>query len=219
MPMRPITKLFSGRSSHKLAHAVVSLWAACLLVTPIVTSAQEAPWQLEMEQQNIRVFSREVAGSPFLAVKAISHIDAPISAVIAQLGDGNGCVAWRSMCKSSRIIEQVSDNERYVYVVLDLPWPVSDRDMVIYSNATEDKSQSKVSVSFESVSDRYPHQDLVRAESNASYIIAAVGKDQVEFTYILHTDLGGMIPADRFNSKLLDSTLEDMQRLLELLES
>lgn len=210
---------FTGLINTMQRCATVFMLAIALFFTPSGAWSSDKPWQLEKEDQNTQIYSREVQGSPFLSVKAVSLIDASLEAVIAQMGDGNGCTAWRSMCKSSRVLEQVSDEERLVYVVLDLPWPVSDRDMVVHSKATADKAKKKVSVSFETVSDRYPVQDLVRAESNASYIIKVVGDNQIEFTYIMHTDLGGKIPAGKFNSRLLDSTLKDMQHLLDLIQS
>lgn len=203
---------------NSLTRILASLWALALLTLPPVSAAEEPPWQLETEDQDIRIYSRPVAGSPFLAVKAVTRITAPLQSVIDEMGDGEGCAKWRSMCKSSRILEQVSERERYVYVVLDLPWPLSDRDMVVHSRASVDEAAQTVSVTFETVSDRLPPQDLVRAESSASYTIKAIEQQVVEFTYIMHTDLGGKVPVDQFNSRMLDSTRKDMQRLLKLLK-
>lgn len=197
---------------------LASLWGLALLLFSLASVAEEPQWQLETEDGAIRIYSRPVEGSPFLAVKAITRIEAPLQSVLNELGNGDGCAKWRGMCKSSRILEQVSERERYVYVVLDLPWPLSDRDMVVHSRASVDQGSQAVSVTFETVSDRLPPQDLVRAESSASYTIEAIEEQVVEFTYIMHTDLGGKVPVDQFNSRMLDATRKDMQRLLKLVQ-
>lgn len=203
---------------NSLTRVLTSLGAIALLTLPPVAAAEEPQWQLETADEDIRIYSRPVEGSPFLAVKAVTRMTAPLKSVVHEMGDGNGCAKWRSMCKSSRILEEVSERERYVYVVLDLPWPLSDRDMVVHSRASVDEGAQTVSVTFETVSDRLPPQDLVRAESSASYTIQAIEEQVVEFTYIMHTDLGGKVPVDQFNSRLLDATRKDMQQLLKLIE-
>ena len=73
------------------------------------------------------MYTRAVADSEYLAVKATVRIDAPALQVAALMGDGSECMAWRDMCRSTRVLDAVSADERYVYMVLDLPWPLADR--------------------------------------------------------------------------------------------
>lgn len=180
--------------------------------------ANEAPWTLEREDERIALYSRPVAGSPFLAVKVVAVIDAPVEKVATLLGDGNGCSAWRPMCKSSEVLETVSDSERLVYLVLDLPWPVTDRDLVVRSIAHVDTQARTLHVNLASASSEHPEQDYVRAESTGEYALKPVGDIQSEFTYIQHTDIGGDLSPDMINPSLLSETFDDVRRLQALAE-
>lgn len=191
---------------------------AGLLAVACPAQATDAPWSLEREEEGISLYSRPVADSPYLAVKVVAKIDAPAEKVAQLLGDGNGCSPWRAMCKSSEVLNANSESERLVYLVLDLPWPVSDRDLVVRSLAQVDTEAKSLHVTLESASSEYPVQEYVRAESSGEYELKVVGAAQSEFTYIQHTDIGGDMSPDLINPSLLSSTFDDIKRLQELAE-
>jgi hypothetical protein len=210
-----------------LKHFQIQPFAACstllLAITPMFANiaaadAIDPEWALQQDDGRIQVFTRPVAGSPFLEVKATALINAPIADIASAMGDGDGCVEWRVMCKSSEVLSVASDTERYVYMVLDMPWPVADRDMVMHSIAQVDVTAKTVTVQLESASSQHPEQDYVRAISNGQYQIQALGEEQVEFTYIMHTDLGGDLSADLINPRVVESTYDDIKQLQVLAE-
>jgi hypothetical protein len=122
------------------------------------------------------------------------------------------------MCKSSTVLETVSEQERYVHMVLDLPWPLSDRDVVMRTLTEVDEDARSATIHFTSDSARLPEQKYVRAESNGRFVIRAVDDNAVEFTYIIHTDLGGELPVDTVNRRMGQSALDDLQRLQAMAE-
>jgi hypothetical protein len=198
-----------------IAHALLG---AIALATATATVAEEAPWQLQQQDDDINIYSRPVDGSSYNAIKATVLINAPITHVSKFLGNGNGCAKWRSKCKSSEVLETISEHERYVYAVLDLPWPVTDRDIVLHSKTEFDAETKTATVSLQSTSSRHPAGDYVRAETSGQFVIRAVNEQQVEFTYIMHTELGGNLPASRVNAGLADGAFEDLSRLRQLAE-
>lgn len=183
------------------------------------SSADNTTWQLVKQEGDITVYTREVAGSPFLAVKGTVLIDRSSDQVSALLGTGSSCAEWRAMCKSSKVIETVSEHERYIYMVLDLPWPIADRDLVMHTRTVIDDEARTATVSLNSDSERHPPQDHIRAETRGQFLIRVIEEEQVEFTYIMHTDLGGNLPADMVNSRLTTTAIDDLSRLQKLAES
>jgi hypothetical protein len=194
------------------------LLIAVSLAGSSATASTEAEWTLEKDQEHIQLYTRPVAGSPFLEVKAVTLINAPITKVADTFGDGDGCSAWRALCKSSEVLSMVSDTERYVYLVLDLPWPLSDRDMVIHSTVQIDPASKTATVQLESASSNRPAKDYVRAESSGEYMIKVISDEQVEFTYIMHTDLGGDLSPEVINPQVASSTFTDIAQLRLLAE-
>lgn len=195
------------------------LLTTAMALSPLHVTANEKTWNLELKEQGISVFTRAVEDSPYPEVKATTIIDAPLMRVGELLGDGNSCVEWRSMCESSRVIEKTSEHEQYIHLVLDLPWPVKDRDMVMRSTTNIDTASRSVMVDLQSASSRQPVGDYIRAESSGQFFLRAIGEEQVEFTYTMHTDLGGDLPAGPVNARLVSSTFEDLNRLRKLAES
>ena len=206
---------------HKLPGVLLktrSLLAALLLLPCSLAWATDSPWALEQDEGSIQIYTRPVAGSPFLEVKATALIHAPIAHVAAVMGDGEGCSEWRAMCKSSEVLGTATDTERTIYMVLDMPWPVSDRDMVIHSVIDIDRANKTVSVQLEPASSEYPEKDYVRATTAGQYQIKALGEELSELTYIMHADLGGNLSADIINPRVTSSTYEDIKRLQVLAE-
>jgi START domain-containing protein len=202
-----------------LLATVLSLAIFSSVTTASTTSPGESDWTARKNGHNLQLYTREITGSDFLAVKVTALINAPIEKVANAFGDGDGCNQWQAMCKASTVVEVVSSSERYIHLVLDLPWPFSDRDMVMRSTSTIDPETQTASVLLAAATDKIPLQDYVRARSNGRYTLKVVSDEQVEFTYVMHTDLGGDISPATVNSRLMSTTFEDIKRLVKLAES
>lgn len=201
-----------------VTRSIRALTVTLSLAITATAHATEADWVLEQDEDRIRIYTRPVADSPFVEVKATALINAPIDHVALVMGDGESCGEWRAMCKSSEVLDGASDTERYVYMVLDMPWPVADRDMVIHSIADIDVAAKTVTVQLQSASSERPEQDYVRAITNGQYQIKALAEEQVELTYIIHTDLGGDLSAELINPRVAATTYDDIKRLQTLAE-
>lgn len=203
---------------RRLAPFTAGLFATALSLCAVAVAGDDADWELVSEQERIAVYTRPVADSEFLAVKATVRIDAPALQVAALMGDGSECMRWRDMCRSTRVLDAVSADERYVYMVLDLPWPLSDRDLVIHSRTEHDTANDSATIHLNSASSHYPEQDYVRAETRGRFVIRKLDERATEFTYIMHTDLGGDAPVGMVNGRLTRTARDDLQRLRAMAE-
>lgn len=67
-------------------------WSIGILTGPlsaVLATASERDWKLERDKNNIRVYTREIANSPYIAVKATTVIRAPVETLQQQLGRGD----------------------------------------------------------------------------------------------------------------------------------
>ena len=198
----------------------MTIWFfALLLFTSTIQASDADEWQLALGQEQAKVYTKQVAGSPYLKVKAEMYLDADLDRVVAQLGDGDECVKWRKMCKSNRVVEQISIDERIVYTVLDLPWPLSDRDVVNRVTMIRNAKTGSVIVRMVSDSKVPPNDKYVRAVSSGRIEITPVSANNTQLTFITHVDLGGDLPAGRINERLPRGTLDDLITLKALVES
>jgi hypothetical protein len=194
---------------------MISLAVVALCAT--TAGAREAPWTLAKQNEQIQLYSRPVDGSKYIEVKAIVTINAPFETVVQELGNGEACSEWRKVCASSTVFKK-SAGERYIYMVLDLPWPLSDRDQVIHSRSSFDSEKQLLTVVLQPAPDSYPEQKYIRAISQGSYQLAVLSEKQMQFTWLMHTDLGGDVSAGMVNKRLLATTFDDMTRLVDQAE-
>ncbi len=194
-----------------------------LSLTVIATHASETPlhadWSLVQEEGKVKLFTKAMEGSPYLAVKAVATLTSTPNKIATTFGTGEACSEWRAMCKSAKLIEKINETERYIYLVLDLPWPASDRDMIIHSTAEIDTAKKKVKVLLNPAPDKLPNTKLVRAIGKGAYEIQDLGDNQVQFTYTMHTNIGGNLSPRLVNKSFVESSMADMQRFVKLAEN
>ncbi|WP_372810447.1 START domain-containing protein [Litorivivens sp.] len=195
----------------------IMIFFMAMMLTSLNGVSDES-WVLALDEDQLQIYTKPVPGSPFLAVKGVVKINATPKQLAASLGSDNECAKWRKMCKSSRVIEQISEDERIVHTILDLPWPLSDRDVV--NRVTVERCARTGRITVNAVSDPKlpPSKKYVRALSNTSIEILPVSDTATRLTLISHADMGGDLPPDRINERIPRGTLEDLRVLKSLVE-
>ncbi len=144
-------------------------------------------------------------------------VPAPAAAVIAAFGqaytESNGCAQWRSQCKQSTVLESLSAESSILHLVLDLPWPLSDRDLVIKYTVSTDKKSGITRLAGQSLDNYYPLQEQIRAQTMLIYCIKPISHNQTNVVYEMQTQLNGDVPVSLFNTQVVNSTLKDMAEL------
>lgn len=183
-----------------------------------VVSEQPSEWHVESLDDGIQTSTQTVEGSPYKAARHVVEIDAGVNKVLMAFGDGSSCVAWLVVCKQSRIIERISESEYVGYAVIDMPWPVSNRDLVFRS--TVDRKALGGAVELTQVAEplSYPPTKLVRMVSRATYLIEPLDGNRSRLTYTIHTDPGGNLSSAMVNAKVHINTRRDVSALVKHLQ-
>ena len=202
-----------------LKRALSVLITASLFSLPVV--AEEAEWELKRDRDGIQVYTRPVEGSPYRAVRATMVVDSSLSAIVALIHDTDACPQWADLCAESRMIEQVSDTELFVYTLNDVPWPVSDRDATSHVVWRQDPESLMVEMSAELVSDKMPERKrTVRLqEGTTGWQFIPLENGQVEIVSSAHLEPGGAIPGWLSNRLLVDSPFTTMEGMRDMLAS
>ncbi|MFT4613651.1 MAG: hypothetical protein ACI9NT_000792 [Bacteroidia bacterium] len=204
--------------SHKYRSLPTAVALLMALFLPVSSAQAEEEWELQKDDEGIQLYTRKVASSPFLEVKVTTRISSPMEKLTEVFGDGSGCAPWRNNCKSSKVLRQESEAERFIYMILDLPWPISDRDLVVRSLTITDLESQSTTVDASSVEGEYPEQDYVRAISRAQYQMHLVEPGEIDLTYTVHVDLGGDISPGLVNSQLASTTFKEIEQLVKMAE-
>jgi hypothetical protein len=181
-----------GRSERISRSAFLWLFAGLLLSAP----ASASSWEKIDDENGIRVFRKEVAGSSVVAFRGEATVEAPIEKVLWVLGDNTHRTEWVDRLEKSVVLERKGPYESIVYQHFSLPFPASDRDYVYRGKATRDKS-GVVTLLLESVTHpKAPATVGVRANLIKSrYLLTPKGKDRTFVVVEIHTDPMGSLPS------------------------
>lgn len=177
----------------------------------------ESHWQFETLDQGIRVETRKETGSDIRAFRVQLSVEAPVTAVLAMLDDPSRYPEWIQGCTESRLIEQKNFRQRLIYQVNDMPWPVTDRDLVL-DVRVEEKIHGHFMLHLTNQPDAYPVRDKIRVNrASGYYLVRPNHQGGTHITWEQHTEPGGELPGWLVNQLLVDIPLQSMKNLREQL--
>lgn len=179
-------------------------------------------WKLEMDKNGIKSYSRSLEGSNILEFRAVTVIDAPIETVGEVVRDMASYPLWVPYCSRGDVLHEIDRNNRTVYVYLDLPWPVADRDIVPEARTTYDLQRGRAIA--EITDTRYPacppHKDVVRLpEFRGEYVFEYITRNKTGVIYTYRADVGGSIPvslSNMFSKMNMYKTFRNLKKMVGL---
>lgn len=210
---------FSAGCLHTLLVVLIALQGSST-ATAAGQAADEADgWRLDRERDGVRIYTRPLADSSFRAVRSTMTVPYPIAELVALVRDTEACAEWAHLCRSSRVIETLSETDVYVYTHNDLPWPISDRDAVARVTWTIDAATGSVTMRARATADKLPkNRGIVRlTNADTRWRFTPLADGQIEIVSEAHVDPGGPLPAWLINRMLLDApykTLANMRRIV-----
>lgn len=193
--------------------------AVCGLgVMALAGAVQAEDWQLAKDEDGIRVYLSEVAGSKYKAYRGVTTIKADIATLSALQEDLKGSCVWIHACAEQRLLKH-EGNQSWVYSRFKMPWPVAARDSILHVTTSE-TADGGVKRSMEGTPDYLPtDKDYVRVASLQGYwTFEPKAAGEVEVVYQVHTEPGGSVPSWLANSFVVDApfkTLHDLRAKAE----
>lgn len=196
---------------------------AALLATILapLSASEEGGWKLRKAEDGIEVYSRPRPGSKFDELRSLTRIRGTVDQVFRQLQKAEAWPELNPLVASARLQEQLSDSESLVYFTLDMPWPVSDRDVLYHRSVTRDCDRGVIRIEETATPEGLPAQKgLVRIlESSQSWILAPSDEQMVAVEWTGHTDPNGPIPSPIVNRLSTNAPFDTLSRLREQVEA
>mgnify|MGYP001042949633 FL=1 len=187
------------------------------LLFPVLGMTQTGEWKLKKEENDIKVFTKDIEGASLDAFKGVGKIRASVQQVMDVLLDGGNYTEWYPNCS---VAEQKENTpERQVnYSVTDAPFPVSDRDS--YVELTYDTLENGMRINLRALPNYGPEiEDRVRIHLTKGFWRLEKLDDQTTLvTYQMQADPGGSIPSWLANTTAVDMPLESLENLREMAE-
>jgi hypothetical protein len=156
-----------------------------------------AKWEMISEKDGLKVYRKEIPGSPLVAFKGVKVMPVPITKVVQVIldEDTEKKKQWIDMIKDFRIIEK-GTYRAVTYSAYDLPWPLTDRDYVMQSHLKIDNEANQIVIDLKSVEHpKAPKTIGVRAELvHSLYKLVPRPGRTTEVTVEIQTDPKGDLP-------------------------
>jgi hypothetical protein len=183
------------------------------------TAAPQDGWEEIGNEDGIQLWRREVEGSPVVAFRGETVIEASMAKLGRILSDAPRRGEWIADAKESKDLRSTSPVDRIEYNRTGTPWPLQDRDFVYRTTVEIDREARKMLVFIRSVEDELmpPREGIVRgALLHSSYVLQAEGDGaRTRVRVEMHADPKGDIPTwmvNLFQKKWPKVTLEGMRR-------
>ncbi|WP_084314270.1 START domain-containing protein [Pseudomonas jinjuensis] len=175
-------------------------------------------WQLAKEENGIRIYLKDVPGSKYQSFRGVVRIKASVQTIGDLQENLRVACKWLYACKQLRLLKNDGD-DTWVYMTLDLPWPVVPRDLVIHVNTwrTDDGGMVR---DLNGVPDYLPPvQGVIRVPELAGHWkLVPKGQNLTEVSYEMRGEPGGSVPSWLSNSFVVDAPLETLRTLRAVAE-
>ena len=141
----------------------------------------------------------DALGKSFEEFKSETIVNAPAQVVYEVVKDVKSFPKWFGFCKDIKVTKTHSALHKSVFVVIDTPWPVTDRYAFTDVKYITKKADSPIKVDIPIVSEKdpasYKDDDYVRMTIKAMCSITELGQNKTKVVYSVNADPGGSIPS------------------------
>jgi hypothetical protein len=189
-----------------------------LLVRPAF--AQEENCKLKKSSDGIMVYACKSDNEKFKSLKADFTIkNTSLDELVAFLYNVADYPEWQYKMVSAEILSRESDEDIITRSVIDAPWPVENRELIVRYQIIQNREQEEVHITAKTLAHDYPaSKDLVRVLfSHAEWIVKKVGTS-LKVSYTLRVDPGGSIPVWLVNMGIAEGPYHTFTNLKKQLE-
>lgn len=179
---------------------------------PLMSGVTDSEWKLEKEEKSISLYTREVPDSKFKEAKGVTKATGTLKGVIQIMENFNRYSEWLFECKEAKLLRKQDDHQYYIYLIIDAPWPLQDRDVALHMYTIVDEASGVMEIKVQDAKNFIPETNgFVRmTKLNAHWKIVQSGPEEVEITYQVHVEPGGTVPPSVANGKAVGNPFETL---------
>lgn len=172
------------------------LATALLLSAFALDAASLAQPKLSLNRNNIKVWTYKTDDNPVIQYKAETTFDVPIERAVALIVDVERTPQWVPyMGKVKLLSRDEKKGEFTLYMVLDFPFPLKDRDVVVQGKMTK-SSDGIIRIVNRAMKTDYPLQpnSIRLTDYEGDWQFQKLGANKVKVTTSGYADPAGTIP-------------------------
>lgn len=175
---------------------------------------------LKKEKDGVKVYTCKSDTSKFRSLQAEFTIqNTSIEELKTFLFSVPKYMKWQYNVIESSLVKSINPNEMIYRVVIDAPWPLDNREMIVHFTAII-HHKDHANFYIQTVASGLPLKDnLVRVPfSQASWTITRIN-GSLDVTYRMNIDPGGYVPPLLVNMAMADGPHQSFRNLKHLIEA
>ncbi len=193
----------------------------CLLImffTAQTVCFCQTKWELKRSEEGISVYTRKLENDRYKEVKVTCETSGSAERLIEILQDVNRHKEWVHDTKTANILSRKSRDTLLYYTEVELPWPISNRDLVVQLSYLR-VSATVLKIEAKSFPEMLPQKpQLVRIPySRGLWNVVSLPGNRLKIEYEFIVNPGGSLPAWLVNYTASTGPLNTFKKLKERL--
>jgi len=200
-----------------MKHLMIGLLCAICSIPALVLS-QTAGWKLEKDEKGIQVYTRKVEGEPLKAFRAVAVLPVSAERVLTEITDVNKGSEWMDKCAESRLISRSGPDSYLAYTLIDIPWPLEDRDLV--TEVKVSREEDRIVCYMKNAPNAIPEKDKIirMPKYEGKWVLIPMDNGSTKVISEGLSSPGGSIPDWLANSGVVDTPYRTMANLIDRVE-
>lgn len=171
-------------------------------------------WKLEKDKNGIKVFTRKTTKASMKESMTEIFVKGTPDQIVKEFKDIENHKTWMHRISTSQLLKKVNENEFQVYYIASAPWPVSNRDIVVYYNIKKEANGNYTIISTGTPNEIPKKSGLVRITKSYSTWELIEQKDgNTKIVYTSLSEPGGSLPEWLVNSSATDTPFNTVAAL------
>lgn len=177
-------------------------------------------WNFRKEKDGIKIYTREENGKSLKSYKGVTEIYAPAEEIFGLMEDINNIDWWDKNLTQIKVLLYEKYKRAQYYLVYNLPWPVTDRDLCVDVSITIDPVTGERKIIAILINGVIPERnDMVRIkEYRQTWTIIPAGKGMTHIVLEDFIDPAGKIPDWISNMLIIDSPFKSINGVKKRME-
>lgn len=171
--------------------------------------------KLSLDKNNIKVWTFKALNNTVMSYKAETTLDVPIERAVALVFDVNNAPKWvPNVAKAEVLSRDDKKGEFTLYMVLDFPFPLKDRDMVVKGKISKD-SNGVISIKNKAITQgKAPNANFVRLRNyEGDWTFQKLAANKVKVSTTGFADPEGAIPQSVTNMLVEQQPYQMLQKM------
>ena len=172
------------------------------------------------EKDGIKIYTYLEAGKSLKSYRGVTDINAPAEKIFALMEDVNNTDWWDKKLIQIKVLLYEKGKRAQYYLIYDLPWPVTDRDLCVDVTITSDPMTNVRKINAVSINGVIPERnDMVRIKDyRQTWTIIPAGKEMTHIVLEGFVDPAGTIPKWISNMLIIEEPIKAISGLKEAIE-